>query len=455
MGVLFYLKAGTLYKAFRSNQSDDDISLVLFSSFLVGKAKSDLFVTLKERVELRWYEIYDTVNPFGDSREFAIDSVWTFDLERDLLILGKPDGVRSASLSLARKRKLTLSDFNLSPPPQSPPSDAQVFPEPYWDPELRVKPRQKSYLGRLLRDFAHTWRHILRSRYNDITFRKLAYATARIASMNFDVVERADFGDMKGDMYVWIDDLPSWDSPDTNLIDAGKTWFALSQDTWEGLDRIRNHLKERDAQNIRVPVSDEIFVILTLRHIVLCKSHKGRLEWTQPEVLFDGEHIPSDCAIDMLLWATDTEVISNSLSSLPVEIQDRILYFVSLSSVAPAKMGCEIGLGSSYTWFDKDEAIELEVCKRRRKASTPTESQICFDGILSGLSYKPQRKPLQVPKEHWAAARRQMTLQVAQLIIGDRRTWIQQQQLELQQQQLENFDAGAGLDVDDDPSNHN
>jgi hypothetical protein len=71
-----------------------------------------------------------------------------------------------------------------------------------------------------------------------------------------------------------------------------------------------------------------------------------------------------------------------------VEIQDRVLYFASISPIALGKLGCELGVGSSFPWLDRGKKINVEGGKRNRTEVSPVESRIAFNGVLCGLSYK-------------------------------------------------------------------
>lgn len=65
---------------------------------------------LEQGIRLEWKDVYDFVNPFGDRRGNAFDSMWTFDLDRDALFLTKKDCHYSVGFGLARERALTLDD---------------------------------------------------------------------------------------------------------------------------------------------------------------------------------------------------------------------------------------------------------------------------------------------------------------------------------------------------------
>jgi hypothetical protein len=127
----------------------------------------------------------------------------------------------------------------------------------------------------------------------------------------------------------------------------------------------------------------------------------GSLEWTKPEVLYDGGSSPTQKSINLILFASRINRPQTSLSLLPTEIQDRILRFTSYSTVAPAKLGCDLGLGPAFQWRDRRAPLVQELCKRKRLDTSPIESQIRFGSFMSGISYKPQLHiPIQtVPPE--------------------------------------------------------
>ena len=353
----------------------------------------DTFTALREAVPRGWKETYDIVFPMGNFQESPYTRVWTFDLERDILILTKRNRSCAAPLSLARKRLLTMDDFKPLSLPVPPSLAEQTFPGPYWAPELTVNPRQKSLLGRILLDFGHTWRQLLQMPQNKITFTRLAHATTRIARAEFDVVEQVK--GMHGVFAVKADSLPKWKSPNTTMIPAGKGWFVVSQNAWEGLNMIRDHLKSEGLSRQHSDIPGTTYAILTLRYIILCTTDGDELKWTKPEVLFDGKHPPSGRAIDMLLWTAYAEPAPNRLSLIPLEIQDRILFYtLSLSTIAPAQLGCQFGWGTSYSWHDGPLELERKDVRQEQTELGQIESQICFDGIWGGLTYRPKLNPV-------------------------------------------------------------
>lgn len=313
-----------------------------------------------------------------------------------MLLLEKKQGIFSAPLRLAREGLLTLESFDTMKPSPRPSLLECRHPGPYWEPEICPWPRKRAFLERLLGDFGHTWRHILRRSMNSACFIKLAYAVIWISTLDFSITERTGFDHISiGGPYVQLIDLPSWKTPQETLFQAGSSWVVLAQDTREGLEMVRRHL---NSQTPKDPTPKVItYLILTLRYVVLCRAKGSGLEWTKAEVLFDDAIPTSTAAIEMIIWATSTEPPETTLNFLPVEIQDRILHYAAGSSVASAKLGCELGLGSPFSWTDGGVSIRVEVTKTHRFESSPVESQIFLNGIMSGLSYKRERGYQAIP----------------------------------------------------------
>ncbi|KAF5604799.1 hypothetical protein FPCIR_651 [Fusarium pseudocircinatum] len=352
---------------------------------------------LEKGIRLEWEDVCDFVNPFGDARGRAFNSVWTFDLDKDVLFLTKHHQLCSAPLGLARDRLLTLDDFEMLKSPTETIAVEELGSTPYWDLQPKCDPRKKAFLGRIILDFGHTWRHILRRQVNNVTFMKRVYAVIWILSLDFTIVERTGFDHVggRGGPYVGVADLPRWDAPDKTVARVGSCWVMLARDVPKGIEMIRQHMKNRASITDSAP-STTRYAILTLRQIIFCNVCDGEIVYTRPEPLF-GDTPPSDSAIDLLLRASDlhqAEPTSCRLNYLPVEIQDRIIRQASASSVAAAKLGIELVLGPPFSWTEGRRKIRLEEVLRHRTEASPVESQIFFNGVMSGLSYKCEAAPM-------------------------------------------------------------
>lgn len=353
---------------------------------IIGK----LFTALEQGLNLAWEDVYDFVNPFGDHRGNSFNSVWTFDLDKDLILLTKQDRHYSVPLGLALERLLVQDDFELACSSEQRLQEEKTLPGPYWEPVLDPMPREISFLGRVLRDFAYTWRHVIRREMNVTTFRKLAYAIIWISRTEFTLLERIGFEYVsKGGPYVRVVDLPSWDTPEAMLVPVGSSCFVLSQDIREGLEMLRRYVTSRSLRGCSTAKAIT-YAILTIRQVVLCKADGDQLAWTRPEELFNDKST-SDTAIRLILSTSRVEHQPITIHFLPVEIQDRILRHATASLVAAAKLGCELGLGSPFSWVDRSVAISISEAKRHRVESSPVESQPVLNGENSGLSYKRER----------------------------------------------------------------
>lgn len=330
------------------------------------------------------------MNPFGDDRSAELESVWLFDLVTDTLFLRKKDAFSSVSLALARQRELSLADFGALSSPEPTDLIDQLFLDETWEPDFESISMIKSVPGRVLRDFVYTWRHLLRRQQNDTTFSRLAHAIVGIATLKFSVFNRFAFDNSREHPYVWIQDLPQWDTPNNNLFQSGASWFVLTQDILHGVDLVQRHIKSRNADGNSAGC--ETYAILTLRHILLCRvGESHHLEWTRPAEVINSEETLSDRAISMLLWAARSSPAPTMLHNLPIEIQDVILTLSCTSSLERATLGCQLGLGSPCALEDEGIWLELEGRKRRRLRHSPGEWQIFLEGGFSGVSYKRKR----------------------------------------------------------------
>ena len=303
------------------------------------------------------------------------------------------------SLSVLRHRLVTLDDFSPCKMPSPPIFKVQEdFPSPYWEPTLQVQERNKAFTRRVFDDFNHQFRHFLRRRYNDLTFRKLAHAIVRIMTVNFKIVEATRFRP-RGLQGALVDptDLQQWEPLGAQIVKVGRVWLTASQNPADCILLIREHLvNQQQYQDCEPDMT--LYLILSVRHVILCRVYGGKLEWTQPEpflngiTTYPGHSTYSHRALDILLWATSVDPPTTPIHSLPIEIQDRILMYTSQGSVEPARMGCALGLGSSFLWKDGKMMIQTVHAHRTRSDSTPVESQIWIDDHIIGIFYRGGRE---------------------------------------------------------------
>jgi hypothetical protein len=248
--------------------------------------------------------------------------------------------------------------------------------------------RRKAFVSRILADFSFQWRHVLCDRYNNTTFRRLAYAVVSIVTLDFTIEEATLSRQGIGGFLVWIDNLPEWGFAGEQIIRVGCTSIVICQHTPHAITLVRNDFRK---QTHRTPGSAEkghTYLILSVREFILYRINKENERYTEPKQLFDGTNPPSDEAIDLLLQATQTSARTIPLHKLPVELQDAILDKVSAGPIESARMGCLLDAGSVFTWRRDNRDIEREVGRRSRTPWTPVESHICFGGHRSGVAYK-------------------------------------------------------------------
>lgn len=340
--------------------------------------------TLKRSLGLRWEEPYDVIIPYGDVRHTIFETVWTFDLENDQLLFSK-DGNQSGRLPLSvlRQRSFTFEDFVLYDSPKAPTFDLQATsPPPYWTPILHVPQRKVAFAHRVLDDFNFQWRHILRHQYNDLTFRKLAHTALRVATFSFSVKELTEPRQGLGGALIGPLNLPEWKPLDTMIVLFGRVWLVASQYPEDTLSLVREHWTAQQD------TSANKYLIMSVRHIILCRHIKGKLELTRPMPFLNGVDPVPERAIELFLAAISNTPYRTSIHRLPAELQAKTLRYVSQGPVEAARIGCILGLGLPFAWKDGKMNVERETAHRNRHFETPVESQIWFGDHFSGVAYK-------------------------------------------------------------------
>ncbi|CAA9965498.1 hypothetical protein PTMSG1_08857 [Pyrenophora teres f. maculata] len=385
---------GTVYFA-AHRSAEDDAMLQLYSNKLVGIARESTFDVLYSQVARDWQQRDDLLTPFNDRRWTHVRAVWTFELDRDVLRLEKKDRNLWIPINLIRQRSITISDFEPYEPPPILAKHAlqSVHPAPCWkikrkDIDLQRLQRRKAFVSRIIADFAFQWKHVLCGRYNNFTFRRLANAIIRIATLDFTVEEATLSRQGTGGFLVWIDNLPEWDFASGHIVRVGGTPIVICQHTPHAITLVR---KDFAKQILFTPGSagkSLTYLILSVRELILYRIDSERERYTEPMRLFDGIYPPSDEAIEILLQATQTSASTAPLRKLPVELQDAILDKVSAGPIESARVGCLLDAGSVFTWKCGNRNIEREEGRRSRTPSTPVESHIWFGGYPSGIAYK-------------------------------------------------------------------
>ncbi|KAI9878950.1 MAG: hypothetical protein M1830_010068 [Pleopsidium flavum] len=305
-----------------------------------------------------------------------------------MLVLDKNNENRRLALSVLRQRPIAFDDFEPYEPATIPKIDVRTaFPPPYWSPTDHVLERTEAFVSRILEDFAYQWRHILRNRYNESTFRKLASAVIRIAMLDFNVVEEAPRRRSRNYHMVDVHQLPEWKCLDPTVIQIGCVWVVLSQDIKNSISLIReDYANHKDNASHGKPNRSVTYLVLSLRHIILCNIDDKTLKYTQPEPLFDGTNPPSKGAIKLLLIALHAAHTIPPIHYLPAELQDNILNSVSEGEIEGARIGCILNLGTPFLWKSGDRPLE-RVEWWRNRTTGPLEQQIWFGGCFSGVAY--------------------------------------------------------------------
>lgn len=271
-----------------------------------------------------------------------------------------------------------FDDFEPCEPPSLPTFDVyKIFPPPYWNPDIQVSERNIAFTSRVLNDFNLQWRHILRNRYNDFTFRRVARAILLIVTFDFKIVAVTTSRQGTRGVLVGPLDQPAWVPLESQIVRASRGWVVVSQDPVDCVSLIREHMASQQKQILKQSVESRIYyLVLTIRHITICCAYKNNtLEWTHAERFLNGLTPLSDRAIALLLWITSPKPPRSLIQRLPLEIQDRIIRYVSQGPVEVAKVGCVPGLGSPFQWMDGRMAIGRERVHRCWVLFTPLLSR--------------------------------------------------------------------------------
>lgn len=366
----------------------------------------ETFDILHKRLRCYWTEgeKYDTIEPFGDSRQLRYHAFWTFDTPNDVLRRTDANSRSQIPLALLRERTASLADMESTGGPVPVPV-ALEYPlhseKPYWKPQIKVDNRMHAFTHRLLCDFNHQWRHILRNNYNSITLRVLAKAIVRLATLDFQVHENTGGHGPRG-MHVWITDLPAWEPFTGSIIRIGAITTVICQNMQDGLSTVKQLVASQDnttTEGCSISDSEQAqvhYIVLSIKYIMLCHATSpASLKHTAPEPLFHGDNSiapPYDLALDYLIWATSSAraSICTPIQLLPIEIQDKILNNVSTGSVVAAKVGCLLGLGSPFLWKDGPLKVTLTEEDSARPLGSPVESEVWFGKHRSGIVYLAQ-----------------------------------------------------------------
>ncbi|KAL2068574.1 hypothetical protein VTL71DRAFT_14911 [Oculimacula yallundae] len=386
---------------FSRRELEFEVTMEKAHKILQGKSKASTFDALYTGIAETWLLRDDVVQPFGDRRQ-NVRFICTFNLDQDLLCYSDESGHIKVSLDRLRKpdyeplQRFEFTPFKIAPPP---PLDFAEFPPPHKKPLTPIPKRCLDFAPRILSDFAHQWRHILRSSYAEPTFRRLAKAVVSIATYDFRVDEVSTRQHIYfRSSYVTVLDVPSWPPYKCHLFSVGDTTIILDQDLQNALKIAKDKAKENNrAINPSNCIEKRTYLLLSVRHMLVCHvDSSGAFSCSAPITLMDGLTPPSPSAIHLLLQAlSPSRPLARTLvHDVPLEIQDRILKYVSEGSFEAARVGCILGVGSPYTWMRATDwprrggPVELFISPSHRMEDAPVESKICFGDEFSGVSYR-------------------------------------------------------------------
>lgn len=360
------------------------------------------FDVLHKGLAKKWLLRDDVVKPFGDRCQ-SLRFVCSFNLDEDLLSYSDESG--HIQLPLARLREpgsdpLQRSEFTPFEIPSPPQLDLAEFPPPYQEPPSTPIPeRRLAFSSRVFSDFAHQWRHILRSSYAESTFRRLAKAVVSIATDDFRVDELFMRQHIPlSNPYVTVVDVPFWQPYERHLFSIGGTTVVLHQDLHTALQIAKDEARESSRlMNPGERIEQRTYLLLSVRHMLVCYvDSTGTFSHTAPTTLMDGLTPPPPSAMNLLLQTLSPSRPSprTPVHNLPLEIQDQILEHVSEGPVEAARLGCVLGLGSPFTWMRavdwprRGGPVVLFSSPSHRTETSPVESKIYFGDVFSGVSYR-------------------------------------------------------------------
>jgi hypothetical protein len=334
----------------------------------------------------------------GDGRYSQVETVWTFDLDKDTLRCDKQDYHMQIPLELARQTPLEISNFEPYALPAHPHTICTTFTKASWTPrrqgiDTSLLQRRRALIYRVLSDFTYQWRHVLHGSYNNSTFRRLAYAVIRIITLDYTIVELTTPRQGTGGTYVRLQDLPKWSPWSGDIIRHGGVSIVMCQHVPHATNLIQADFKKwvicnQKNDSTRTSDAARTYLIFSLREVILYQISSELERHSKVEPLFTDAFTLSPKAFTLLLEATQNHAPETYIQKIAVELQDMILNKSAAGPLQQAKLGCILNIGSKFTWTWNERDIQREEGDRNRSSGTPVESQIWFDDCFSGLAYK-------------------------------------------------------------------
>jgi len=255
----------------------------------------ETFDALHKGLAEKWVVRDETAKPFGDRRQ-NLRFVCSFDLDQDTLYYSDDTfGYGHIQLPLSRFRDSKAGSVQVSEfTPFELPSPSQLqlidFPPPFKRPSMPISDRRLQSISRVITDFAHQWRHVLRSCYADPTLRRFARAIVKIATYSFRVDEVSITQHISfRRFYVTTVDVPSWEPYECHVLHIGATKIILDQDLQSALKTAREHAKVPRSPTLSTNstvISASTYLLMSVRHMMVCHvSSTGNFSHTAPTTL--------------------------------------------------------------------------------------------------------------------------------------------------------------------------
>jgi hypothetical protein len=338
------------------------------------------------------------VNPFhanrcaDDRRHFLVQTVWTFDIDCNILRIDRDGYHTQVPLATARRKLITMDDFEPCQPFVRPDTMSFLIGSHQYSRLVRGglnysrMRRRRSLVSALLNDFALQWRHILTSPYNNSTFRRLAIGIIRLITLDFTTRE-INYPRKGSRSLVRISDILRWQIWYENIVCVVSVSIVMCQHLAHASSLIRSDYFQLKREFTEGTAPPSIYLILSLQEICLCRISHDNKQYTQPLGLLNNTLQFSSCAIELLPQATQ-QTPQPFLYCLPIEIHDMVLNYVSVGPTERAKIGCTPNIGTIFDWKEIGRDIMRKIDYTDRRDGTPVESHIWFGTWHSGLMYK-------------------------------------------------------------------